>query len=249
MKLNFNMLSIEDTASILNWSSKENGGILPLSEATLYLYPELKDRIDLTKDNTKIICNLIKDRIESFHMVNKRRLKEYESLWNKYHDKFIKIMEDYFKVSINKNFYAFLGDLPVCPRFIEGLSFYFDLCDEERFIDICMHEICHFYFFEKCKKIFKNWKYEDFDNPSLLWYLSEIVIDAILNRKEVQFLFDHQFRSYDNFYDIYLENKCIVDIIKDIFDNNDIESSIKKSLQFLKDNEPEFGSKCTLKSK
>lgn len=48
-----------------------------------------------------------------------------------------------------------------------------------------MHEICYFYFFEKCKKIFKDWKCVDFDNPSLLWYLSEIVIDSILNRDEV----------------------------------------------------------------
>lgn len=244
MKVNFKLLSLEDTASILNWSSKQIGGILPLSEATFYLYPELKGKINIDKDNTDLICNLIKDRINKFNNDNKDKLKKYELLWNRYQDKYINIMEDYFKISLNKEINAYLGLLPVCPRFIEGLSFYFDLCDEERFIDICMHEICHFYFFEKCKKIFKNWKYEDFDNPSLLWYLSEIVIDAILNRKEVQSLFDHQFRSYDNFYDIYLENKCIVDIIKDIFDNNDIECAIKKGLIFLKENEVEFRNKC-----
>lgn len=244
MKINFSLLSLKDTASILDWSSKQTGGILPLSDATFNLYPELKGRIDIDKDNTNLIYNFIKDRIEKFNNDNEDKLKEYEILWNSYHDKYINIMEEYFKVSINKDINAYLGLLPVCPRFIEGLSFYFDLCDEERFIDICMHEICHFYFFEKCKKIIKNWKYTDFDNPNLLWYLSEIMIDAILNRKEVQSLFDHQFRSYDNFYDIYIDNKCIVDIMKDIFDNNDIESAIKKGLIFLKENEVEFRNKC-----
>ncbi len=49
-----------------------------------------------------------------------------------------------------------------------------------------MHELCHFLFFEKCKEIYPNWKYEDFDSPSLLWYLSEIIIDPILNSEGIQ---------------------------------------------------------------
>lgn len=244
MKVNFSLLSLEDTASILNWSSKEVGGILPLSESTFNLYPELRGRIDINSDNKDLIFNIIKDRIEKFNNDSKDRLKEYELLWNKYHDKFIIIMEEYFNVFINKDFYAYLGLLPVCPRYIEKLSFYFDLCDDELFIDICMHEICHFYFFEKCKKIFKDWKYDDFNKPSLLWYLSEIVIDALLNRKEVQNVFRHEFKSYDNFYDVYIDNRCIVDIIRDIFNNNDIEVAIKDGLQLLKDNEEEFRNKC-----
>ena len=244
MKVNFSLLSLEDTASILNWSSKEVGGILPLSESTFNLYPELRGRIDINIDNKDLICNIIKNRIERFNNDSKDRLKEYELLWNKYHDKFIKIMEEYFNVFINKDFYAYLGLLPVCPRYIEKLSFYFDLCDDELFVEICMHEICHFYFFEKCKKIFKDWKYDDFNNPSLLWYLSEIVVDPILNRDKIQNIFKHNFRTYDNFYNIYINNRCIVDIIRDIFNNNDIEKSIKLGLKFLENNEIEFRGKC-----
>lgn len=243
MKVNFNLLSIEDTASILDWSSKQSGGILPLSEGTFNLYPELKDKIDLNKDNTKLICNIIKDKIEKFNQDNKEKIKNCEILWNKYNDRFIKVMEDIFQVTINKDFNASIGLLPVCPRNIEDLSFSFDLCNNDSFIEICMHEICHFYFFEKCKQIFKDWKYPDFNNPSLLWYLSEIVIDPILNRKEVQSIFNHQFKSYDNFYNIYIDEKCIIDIIKSIFNDNDIKNSIKNGLQFLKDNELEFRNK------
>ena len=244
MKVNFNLLSIEDTASILDWSSKQSGGILPLSEATFNLYPELKDKLDVNKDNTKLICNIIKDRILKFNNDNKDIIDRYKLLWSKYHDNFIKAMEDFFQVTINKDINASIGLLPVCPRNIEDLSFSFDLCDDDSFIEICMHEICHFYFFEKCKTIFKNWKYDDFNNPSLLWYLSEIVIDAILNRDEDQELFKHQFRSYDNFYNITFNNICIIDIMKNIFDNNDIDKSIKNGLQFLIDNEEEFRNKC-----
>ena len=243
MKVKFSLLSIEDTASIIDWSSKQSDGILPLSDATFNLYPELKDKIDLNKDNTKIISGIIKDRILKFNNDNKDILDKYKLLWDKYNDRFIKAMEDIFQVTINKDINAKIGLLPVCPRNIKDLYFSFDLCDDDRFIEICMHEICHFYFFEKCKQIFNDWKYTDFDNPSLLWYLSELVIDAILNRKEVQKIFKHEFKSYDNFYNIYIDEKCILDIIKSIFNDNDIKNSIKNGLQFLKDNELEFRNK------
>lgn len=248
MKVNFKMLDAYELASILNWSIKQTEGILPLSENTFNLYPELRGNIDINKDNTDIIYKLIKDRIEDFNKKNNYKLKEYELLWNKYHDKYVKSMEDYFKVSINKDISANLGLLPVCPRNIEDLSFDFDYCDDAFFLEIIMHEICHFYFFEKCKNIFKDWKYDDFDNPSLLWYLSEIVVDPILNRDDIQKIFKHEFRAYDNFYNIYINNRCIVDIIKDIFNNNDIEKSIKLGLEFLKDNEIEFRGKCERRS-
>lgn len=244
MKVKFSLLSIEDTASILDWSSKQTGGILPLSEGTFNLYLELKDKIDLNKDNTKLICNIIKDKIKKFNQDNKDVIERYKLLWNKYNDRFIKAMEDIFQVTINKDINAKIGLLPVCPRNIEDLSFSFDLCDDDSFIEICMHEICHFYFFEKCKQIFNDWKYIDFDNPSLLWYLSEIVIDPILNRDEVQNIFKHGFKSYDNFYDINIDGVCIVDFIRNIFYNKDIDDAIKEGLHFLQNNGAEFRKKC-----
>lgn len=249
MKVKFSLLSIEDTASIIDWSSKQSDGILPLSDATFNLYPELKDKIDLNKDNTKIISGIIKDRILKFNNDNKDILDKYKLLWDKYNDRFIKAMEDIFQVTINKDINASIGLLPVCPRNIKDLSFSFDLCDDDSFIEICMHEICHFYFFEKCKKIVKDWKYTDFDNPSLLWYLSELVIDAILSRKEVQKIFKHEFKSYDNFYNIYIDDICIIDIIKNIFNSNDIKTAIKEGLKYLVDNEIEFINKCNSKVK
>lgn len=244
MKINFKLLGTFETACILDWSSKETHGVLPLSESTFNLYPELRDKINISLDNTNLIYEIIKDRIDDFNKKNKSILNQYQNLWNQYNDQYIKIMEDYFGVKINNDVNAYLGLLPVCPRFIKELMFYYDKCDNIRFIDICMHELCHFYFFELCKRLFKDWTYDDFNNPSLLWYLSEISIDAILNREEVQKIFRHQFRCYDNFYNIYINGECIVDIIKNIFDNNDMEVAIKECLQFLKDNEKEFRNKC-----
>ena len=43
------------------------GGILPLSESTFNLYPELRGRIDINSDNKDLICNIIKNRIDRFN--------------------------------------------------------------------------------------------------------------------------------------------------------------------------------------
>ena len=84
----------------------------------------------------------------------------------------------------------------------------------------------------------------DFDSPSLLWYLSEISIDSILNRDLFQKVFRYYFRAYNNFYDVFINNECIVDTIRNIFDTNDVEDAIKISLQYLEDNKDEFIRKC-----
>ena len=67
LKINFELLGAFETACILDWSSKETSGVLPLSESTFNLYPELRDKIDISLDNTNLIYEIIKDRIEDFN--------------------------------------------------------------------------------------------------------------------------------------------------------------------------------------
>lgn len=251
MKIKFRYMTLNEVSSVLAFSAFQTDGILPLSEGTFYLYPELKDNISILEDvdynkRIDIISKLIKEKYDdSINEFNNKKIKEhYQAVWYKYNDEYFKSLSNYFNVTLNKDVDASIGLIPVCPRDIDNLSFSVDLQDDERLIDTCMHECCHYYFFETCKKIFKNIKNEDFNNPSMLWYLSEISIDAILNRDEFQKIFKHDFRTYDNFYDIEINGECIVDTIKRIFDNNDVESSIKIGLKYLNDNKQEFLRKC-----
>lgn len=67
LKINFKLLGTFETACILDWSSKETYGVLPLSESTFNLYPELRDKIDVSLDNTDLIYEIIKNRIDDFN--------------------------------------------------------------------------------------------------------------------------------------------------------------------------------------
>ena len=254
MNIKFRYMELEEVASVLAWSAFMRDGVLPLSEGTFKLYPEVKKLINARiitknmeyKDRIGVISKNIEENYQKSlaEFQEYRILEHYQSIWNKYNDEYFKVLSNYFKVSIDNDVDAAIGLIPVCPRYIKNLSFYANGMNDEKLIETCMHECCHFYFFELCKKIFEKWEYTDFDSPSLLWYLSEISIDAILNRDLFQKVFRYYFRAYNNFYDVFINNECIVDTIRNIFDTNDVEDAIKISLQYLEDNKDEFIRKC-----
>jgi hypothetical protein len=167
-----------------------------------------------------------------------------------------------------ETFEAYVSDLPVFPRDVEHHSFYIpgyanlinycqkhtnvDIKDKEEVkqvfinnyedvgLSVIMHECCHFFFFEKCKEIFPNLDYDDCNNPSLLWHLSEMAIEPILNSDEVQDIFKYKFKANSNCYLSKKDDHLMMDDIKDIFNNNSIEDAITMGYQYLVDNEKEL---------
>ena len=226
-KLKFKYLTLEETSDILSWTLKDTDNILSVKEGTLFLYPELEI---LTKEDN--IKDIIKDRYNNFIKENNYLREEYFN---------IKWPKEYKEISVG------IGLIPVCPRYIKEKAFDIHKKNKEDLIDTCMHELCHFLFFEKCKEIYPNWKYEDFDSPSLLWYLSEIVIDPILNSTNIQKIYKHKFKCYDIFYNVEIDNINLLDKITSIYKNNSIETAIKESYDYLKEHEEEFIRKCNNK--
>lgn len=244
-KLKFKYLTLEETSDILSWTLKDTTNVLPLKEGTLFLYPELKR---LTKEDN--IKDIIQDRYNNFIKENNNLREEYTTIWNEYNDRYMLELSNYLNIKWPKEYKEIsvgIGLIPVCPRYIKEKAFDIHKKNKEDLIDTCMHELCHFLFFEKCKEIYPNWKYEDFDSPSLLWYLSEIVIDPILNSNNIQKIYKHKFKCYDIFYNVEIDNINLLDKITSIYKNNSIETAIKESYNYLKEHEEEFISKCNNK--
>lgn len=248
-KITFEPLDLEETAYILAWSLFETEGPIPLRTQTLKLYPNLED-LKKQKNYQETIDEIIKKIYSQYEIdenTNKKLAKKYQKIWDKYNDEYMKIISNILEIKWpedTKKIIGKVGNLPVCPRYIKERLFYIDHNTEEEIIDTCMHECCHFLFFEKCKEIFVKWKWEDFDNPSILWYVSEILIDPLLNSNKIQKLFEHKFRGYDIFYTVNIKNEPLMETIKNIIETNTITDAIIKSCNYLKENEQEFRSKC-----
>lgn len=244
--IKFSLISLEELSTTLAWTSTDKNSPLSLSDATYYIYPELKDGLKDIKESEEgitVISKLIANRYNKYIIDNKDISYHYQEVWNKYNDSFMNTLSSYMDIKWNentKNIICKIGALPTCPRDIRHNCFQIYNMSDVDLVATCMHECCHFLFFEKCMKIIPNWQYEDFDSPSLLWYLSEILIDPILNSKEIQKVFKYDFKSYEIFYNINIKKIPLMDTIKDIFNNNDFDTSIIKGLSYLKENEEEF---------
>ncbi|MFI3307402.1 MAG: hypothetical protein R3Y21_02425 [Mycoplasmatota bacterium] len=238
-------LSIDDVADIISSFVFDESGILPMSECTYNMFPILKGNIKFGEENlVDKIKVLIKEQYDLFVLENKDLVGEYDLLISKYSGKYFDLLNEYFKIDKDYSVNAGVGLLPIFPRNIKEESYCITKMSDEDVVSVFMHEACHFAFFEKCRVLFENLIDEDLNNPSLLWYLSEIVIDPILNRDEFQLCFKYNFRAYDNFYSVVINGQNLVEVIKDIFDNNSIDDSIKITYDYLLDNEKEFRLLC-----
>ena len=106
-----------------------------------------------------------------------------------------------------------------------------------------MKEICHLLFSIKCTKLFQG-ENVDFDNKSLFWYMSEIVIDPILNNNCFRKIFKHKFRCYDFIYKVKFGNELMMDKIHLIFSANKIDDALRECYSFLKKHEYELRKQC-----
>lgn len=247
--ITFDIMSLEEVASLLSWSIFQTEGPLPLSEKSYQCYPELIGKLgnSYQKDTFEIICSSIKEHYdENIKELNKIS-EQYQIIWSQYQDAFMRSLSEYFDLVWPEDcmkISAKIGNIPVFPRYIKERRFDIGVINRTDFIDTCMHECCHFLFFEKWKQLCLNWKWEDFDSPSLLWYLSEIAIDPILNDQKFSNIFSHQFHCYDSFYQVKIGDINLVEKIRTIFKTNNIEDAMKLGYEFLKENEVMIREQC-----
>jgi len=87
----------------------------------------------------------------------------------------------------NRSISAKISLCPINPRFLNtwSMNIYFTK-DETSFKKTLAHEIIHFLYFEKWKKIFPDSNPKEFDCPHLIWQLSEILVHPILNDPKIK---------------------------------------------------------------
>ncbi|MCC7552119.1 hypothetical protein KO317_00445 [Candidatus Micrarchaeota archaeon] len=121
------------------------------------------------------------------------------------------------------------------PRYLEKRTF--DLYYKENIKNmkaITIHELLHFIYFDKWKKIFPKDDISKFEAPNKIWHLSEMVPKIILNDKKIQHIFKYPFSSYKE-YDLYLINgKPVVYGLQEIYEKRkNFTDFLKKSRKFV----------------
>ncbi len=240
-KVQFKVLAIEENLEQLVWyAKKENSSNSPLDFFVflLKLFPDLKGKIIDGMSDEELYQILKKEAQPVLEDLakNSKDIERYQHIWNKVNDDVMRDLENKLNIKWprNKKIVCRVGLLPVCPRDIQNFTFdvNYGMCDDD-LIATGIHEICHFLYFEKWKEIYPNYTEEEFDFPHIAWYLSEAMIDPLLNNESFKKYTKKDLSSYSVFYETYIEDKSIITTLREYVEDYEIEEAIKKGYAYF----------------
>ena len=225
-KVIFKPMSLEDNIYIVKWACSKSDSTLDLNDSILYYFPEINS-------------NNVEDIVRKYYLEKKdiiySDVSRYSLLWEKYNSIYFEKMCKYLNIKntdINE-INVTVGYIPVCPRDISNNSFSLNIgYDESLLLRNCAHEILHFLWFKKFKTLYSD---INIDPPSLAWKYSEMVVDPILNSKEINSVIGINERAYDSFYEIKdKDGNYLMDVLKDIYNSDmSIENKIKDGFDYI----------------
>lgn len=197
---------------------------------------------DLSNNPTKAeISKLIKERYELNEKNYEENIEKFLEWWesdgNFDYQELLNLMET--KEPKNRESITWqVGDTFICPRDIEEWSFVMSASFWKwDAINVSLHEITHFVWFEKVKQIegIKQFSQNQEDETYLpYWLLSEIVIEPILNSSTFAKKYEMTWKSYPEFYDIKIKNKNLMKYIKTLWnERQNFDDFYEKSSKFV----------------
>jgi|WetSurMetagenome_2_1015567.scaffolds.fasta_scaffold47883_2 hypothetical protein len=244
-KIKFLIAPVKVTAeNLVPFLKKET--VFDWSKTFYKYYPEFKKEISKSKNNKEIEKTLLSFLEKSYQRDKKILEKKKEILkkdWSKINNKIMKALSEIMETNWNtKEFYCGISLGPFNFRWIDYNSFDVFYKDDIKEIEnTCIHELSHFIYFKKWKEVFPKANSQEFNEPHLVWKLSEMVPQIILNDERIQRVFKDKFGSYDEFKDIKIKNKPLLSYLQEFYNNKkDFTDFLKKSWQFVKKYEKEI---------
>ena len=223
------------------------------SEPIFHFFPELlkfKDSFNKNDNNKDIMEEILGTVIELYQCREKEiqsKVVSYQESWNHYekliNDRFSSIFE-FDTGEVFNNLVCNITLNPISPRHLKECIFdVFYMNSDKESIGSALHEIVHYLWFYLWNRKYKD-TYEQYESPSLIWVLSEAVVEQILNDKEFNRInpYYESGNAYPYFYKMSIKGRLLYDYLDDIYKNNSIDKFMDKSYQFMLENEEEIRS-------
>jgi hypothetical protein len=191
-------------------------------------YPSLNRK----KSKKEVKKFIIQFRKENNNDIQKKLLaykKEFKKISRKIILEFIKLLE-LKKIKTNKiNILISLSPINPYDLGKKEFSVYWNFPIKDM-IAISIHEIFHFIYYEKWKEIFPKTTIKDFEPPSLIWHLSELIVPIVLNDERIQNIFKYNYETYKEYNKLKINKKNINEIILNLYKNRKGFSQFVKEL-------------------
>lgn len=233
-KVIFKKMKLEDNIKFIkDIFDDADDELLSVHTFTINLFPELKNISNsmCLEDRDKLIESVVANYYHDNSLNIDNDVERYNNVWNRYNDDFFNKLTKFLNLEWPREHEvveATVGIIPVCPRYLDEFSFsVHDGLTDVQLIETCAHELCHFLWFEKWKKLYPDCPRKEYESPYVVWQYSEAVVDPILKASGIKELFNsNNVFSYDSFYENYdnLMNELIDIYLKDL----DIDTRINE---------------------
>ncbi len=236
-KIIFRKMSPEENADVIKWAFREDDEFLGVKDYAIKYFPEL-GKIDDSYSEEEI-DSLIENVVKKDHIKYKERLnnevEKYKDIWNNYNDRYFEAITKYLDIKWPEEFKEIVvsvGFIPVFPRYLDTFTFALGTnISESKLIECAAHESLHFIWFKKFMELFPDTKRREMDTPYIPWQYSEMVVDPILNSKEIKDILPIKAKAYDYFYN--RDDNIMEDLVNIYNENISIEDRIRKGFNLV----------------
>ena len=162
--------------------------------------------------------SFIENYLKCFRKEQKKKIESnrevYLENWQKIEKDFLMVLSEIMEETWPKNrkiINAQLSSNPICPRFLDKWSFsiFYNYDKKSRSNKVIAHEVCHFLYFEKWKRMYPKMDVKRFENPYIEWHLSEVLTPVILNDHRIKKLLGEKSYGYEEYESIKINGKTV----------------------------------------
>src|SRR3989344_642932 len=246
-RMEFRVGSIKEIFDHLHFFLNPKAGKWDWSKQIYKHYPDLETKIQKVKDKKE--RKAVEYQFFTEELANKKQELEiqkelFQKEWDKLNNEVMlalsKVLEQDWPEK-DKLMIARLSLSPICPRYIKQRIFDVFYKEKEYMKGVTIHELLHFIYFEKWKKVFPKTKEKEFNSPHLVWKLSEMVPEILLNDKRIQEVFKYHFKSYKEYRKFKLNNKPLLEYLQEFYnERRDFSDFLIKSWDFINKHKKEI---------
>lgn len=223
------------------------------SDSIFHFFPELlkfKGSFGDNMDNNDIV-NKIMGTVSELHKYREKEIKDkvisYQKNWG-LHERIVnERFSSIFGFDTNKIFNDLVCNItlnPISPRYLELRVFdVFYMNSDMGALGSALHEIAHYLWFYLWNQKYED-TYEQYESPSLIWILSEAVVEPILNDEEFDKInpYHKSGNAYSYFYKMIIRGRSLYDYLNEIYKDSSIDEFMDTSYQLMLENEEEIRS-------
>lgn len=215
-------------------------------------HQELLDSLEGVEDaeERKSICLKYVEKLRSAHIEEMQTFsQELKDEWDKVSEVFLKALSAHFETEwpTEAKITGYVSTLPISPRFLDENSFFVGYERLSVMIEISAHEIVHFLWFKKWKEVFPEVTRREYERPSLVWKLSEIMDPIILQcHPEIKEMIKPKQWGYNSFKTKKIGDVSMTEYFKKVYldsvsSGDSFDGTLKKLWEEAKLHEAEIG--------